>query len=594
MKLLCENMHFWSIYPVAVLQFSTRGSPDRRAHPRVAAGGGGGGSGSGASGDAAAGPAPAARGRRPLLRTRPLRSRPSDGPSPYSVVAGYPQPPHPHPAAAETPRHAGSLSPTHGSGGGGASPGSGAPVGAAFFDPGGGWRPPPGSVLIENALLDAYSWHGLKRLYGCGLLFLVLFMAVWYQTEPGATAFKSSVINSFASYDSGQPWELTTLDSADSTSDAFDYVLGYLSSVIRRSGEVLPEAGSFVYLGDFAHITYAQLQIKFHTDCPNRSASGSRRPRGTGGRPSLREEIRSLRAASAPLASSPWWPRYTAGGAARPGLEPLPDTVQMARPRPPWNTNTEAGGGTGSSNSSSSGPRRSEAAGATSGGGGGGAAVGLQSVPSGVFSEQLLGLSDTCVNLSRRVLPVDAAAVNLSDNIRNVLAAQRHYSRLSNFSVDYLSFLDLVGRLERRPVWTQGIAGGGDDDDSDDYYTEEASAGNATSGDDKLCTAGYVRRCLPSPSPADPSSSSSSSSASASASASSSASSSAASSSAAVSSAGADCFCAHGSTGLPRTLRAYMDPADPRDGTALVELVRLWPDFVGRVSLNDMQYLQAA
>ncbi len=33
--------------------------------------------------------------------------------------------------------------------------------------------------------------------YGCGVFFLIIFLATWFQTQDGATAFKSSVVNSF-------------------------------------------------------------------------------------------------------------------------------------------------------------------------------------------------------------------------------------------------------------------------------------------------------------------------------------------------------------------------------------------------------------
>ncbi|GFR43650.1 hypothetical protein Agub_g4755, partial [Astrephomene gubernaculifera] len=56
-----------------------------------------------------------------------------------------------------------------------------------------GQQGPPGrSLYLENALIDSYSWHGIKRLYRFGIFFLLVFMALWWQTENGAAAFKSS------------------------------------------------------------------------------------------------------------------------------------------------------------------------------------------------------------------------------------------------------------------------------------------------------------------------------------------------------------------------------------------------------------------
>ncbi|GFR43651.1 hypothetical protein Agub_g4756, partial [Astrephomene gubernaculifera] len=49
------------------------------------------------------------------------------------------------------------------------------------------------------------------------------------------------------------------------------------------------------------------------------------------------------------------------------------------------------------------------------------------------------------------------------------------------------------------------------------------------------------------------------------------------------------CFCAVKTTGLPRTLRAYMDPHDPLNSTAVMELIRLWPDYIQKVTLDEMQ-----
>lgn len=49
-------------------------------------------------------------------------------------------------------------------------------------------------------------------------------------------------------------------------------VRSYMTSIVRRSQEVLPEAGSFVYLGDFAHVTYAQLEMQVGAACKATSA----------------------------------------------------------------------------------------------------------------------------------------------------------------------------------------------------------------------------------------------------------------------------------------------------------------------------------
>lgn len=89
--------------------------------------------------------------------TRPLRARGDDAVKPQPEAQSSQQL-KPQPSVLQRVRSRGA----------GTIPGSGA----------GGWDS-EGCVFVENALLDSYSWHGIKKLYAYGIFFIITFLAVW-------------------------------------------------------------------------------------------------------------------------------------------------------------------------------------------------------------------------------------------------------------------------------------------------------------------------------------------------------------------------------------------------------------------------------
>ncbi|GFR43646.1 hypothetical protein Agub_g4750, partial [Astrephomene gubernaculifera] len=326
-----------------------------------------------------------------------------------------------------------------------------------------------------------------------------------------------------------------------------------VKSVVRRSSEVSPEAGSFVYLGDFAHITYAQLQVKFPESCSEPDLAGNSPkatapPGSTSSSPpplSARDVAKKVRDETSRFVESSTWLEYLLGGFAK-DVKDLPGDI-------PSKSRTEKD------------------------------ATGYTSTE---LSEQVLQLPDTCPDFTPKTLNFSLewtknAEQDKSLNARNILSNEYYLKRLSKFEFDSYLFLDLVGRvrhvetnLSTRPPLplypppspaSPGYHTSTDADDYDYYYTYDyydyvynSNYGSESSSPAKnltCSTATTVSICTPTDDEDNPQA----------------------------------CFCAVKTTGLPRTLRAYMDPHDPLNSTAVMELIRLWPDYIQKVTLDEMQ-----